>query len=315
MAEQLEPDLAAANPEASDDAAPSTSTSLTVPNDEVQTASTAMVQTRPMPSPGILARVWRTLFGAPRPPSVLSRLGLGERSRTLLGDNTLRILQESFRLAEESMHRAVRHEHVLRLTLEHPDVHRLLVNVEADVETLISAMQQRVAQLPTVVSEDHIALAEPSLLRAVHRAMVFVLGTEREQVRPVDLFLAIMAELEPELAALFQSHGCTRFQLVLFLSHGVLAHPTTFDDVDDGTVRVVMHNDHYTTQEWVVYVLHDKFGLDPSEARGFMLEIHNHGQATVTHMDKAKASGMVKEILDESTTAGMPLKITLASAY
>ncbi|MCP4501533.1 MAG: hypothetical protein GY822_16365 [Deltaproteobacteria bacterium] len=266
-------------------------------------------------SPGFWTKVWRSFFGVARRPSVLARLSLEERSRALLDDSTLRILHNSFRLAEESMHRAVRHEHLLRLLFEHPDVHKLLTDIGVEVDILISEIQKRVAQLPVVVSENHIALAEPSLLRAVHRSMVFVLGTHQDKVRPVDLFLAVMAEIEPSLNVLLQEFGCRRFQVVLFLSHGVSTLSLKFDDVPEGTVKVVMHNDNYTTQEWVVYVLHEKFGLDGAEARGFMLEIHNHGQATVTNLEKREAILLVREILDESSAAGMPLKISLSSAY
>jgi ATP-dependent Clp protease adaptor protein ClpS len=41
--------------------------------------------------------------------------------------------------------------------------------------------------------------------------------------------------------------------------------------------RVLLHNDDFTTQEFVVFVLETVFQKDPSEARAIMLHVHHSG--------------------------------------
>lgn len=43
--------------------------------------------------------------------------------------------------------------------------------------------------------------------------------------------------------------------------------------------RVIMHNDHYTTMEFVVMVLMSVFHKSEEEASRLMLQIHNSGSA------------------------------------
>ena len=43
--------------------------------------------------------------------------------------------------------------------------------------------------------------------------------------------------------------------------------------------KVLMHNDDYTTMEFVVYVLQRVFGKSLSDAQDIMLKIHNQGMA------------------------------------
>src|SRR5688500_1522993 len=45
--------------------------------------------------------------------------------------------------------------------------------------------------------------------------------------------------------------------------------------------RVIMHNDDYTTQEFVVHVLIHFFRKDPTEAHHLMLKVHMTGRAIV----------------------------------
>ena len=41
--------------------------------------------------------------------------------------------------------------------------------------------------------------------------------------------------------------------------------------------RVLLHNDDFTTQEFVVWVLETVFQKDPAEARAIMLHVHHSG--------------------------------------
>lgn len=41
--------------------------------------------------------------------------------------------------------------------------------------------------------------------------------------------------------------------------------------------KVLLHNDDYTTMEFVVYILRAVFGRDLPEAQAIMLQVHNDG--------------------------------------
>jgi len=41
--------------------------------------------------------------------------------------------------------------------------------------------------------------------------------------------------------------------------------------------RVLLHNDDFTTQEFVVWILQTVFQRDPSDARAIMLHVHQSG--------------------------------------
>jgi len=74
--------------------------------------------------------------------------------------------------------------------------------------------------------------------------------------------------------------------------------------------RVILHNDDYTTMEFVVWVLQVVFHKDESAANHLMLAIHHkgHGVAGVYTRDVAETkAAQVMELAEEN---GMPLQCT-----
>lgn len=74
--------------------------------------------------------------------------------------------------------------------------------------------------------------------------------------------------------------------------------------------RVVMHNDDYTTQEFVVYVLMHYFKKDPTEATAIMLKVHTSGRAIVGLFTKDVAETKVQLVTDDARERGYPLLLT-----
>jgi ATP-dependent Clp protease adaptor protein ClpS len=75
--------------------------------------------------------------------------------------------------------------------------------------------------------------------------------------------------------------------------------------------RVVMHNDDFTTQEFVVHVLTAFFRKDATEATALMLKIHMTGKATVAVYTRDIAETKVEQVTDYARSQGHPLLLTL----
>jgi ATP-dependent Clp protease adaptor protein ClpS len=75
--------------------------------------------------------------------------------------------------------------------------------------------------------------------------------------------------------------------------------------------RVVMHNDDYTTQEFVVHVLITFFKKDPTEAQHLMLKVHMTGKAIVAVYTKDIAETKVAQVTDYAREQGHPLMVTM----
>lgn len=74
--------------------------------------------------------------------------------------------------------------------------------------------------------------------------------------------------------------------------------------------RVVLHNDDYTTMEFVVHVLLHHFHKPPAEAMHVMLEVHHKGSGVAGVYPKDVAETKVAEVMDEARENEMPLRVT-----
>jgi ATP-dependent Clp protease adaptor protein ClpS len=77
--------------------------------------------------------------------------------------------------------------------------------------------------------------------------------------------------------------------------------------------RVLLHNDDFTTMEFVVHVLTRHFHKPPAEAMQVMLQVHHKGVGVAGVYPKDVAETKVAEVTAEARAAGMPLLLTLES--
>jgi ATP-dependent Clp protease adaptor protein ClpS len=74
--------------------------------------------------------------------------------------------------------------------------------------------------------------------------------------------------------------------------------------------RVILHNDDYTTMEFVVHVLIEHFHKSAAEATHVMLQVHRKGAGVAGVYSREVAETKMAEVTDEARANGMPLKLT-----
>ena len=77
---------------------------------------------------------------------------------------------------------------------------------------------------------------------------------------------------------------------------------------------VVLHNDDYTTQEFVVQVLKLFFNRSEADARTIMLTVHLKGRGIAGTYSKDIAESKVEQVTDFSRSQGAPLKLSTEPA-
>ncbi len=78
--------------------------------------------------------------------------------------------------------------------------------------------------------------------------------------------------------------------------------------------KVILHNDDYTSMDFVVYVLIKHFRKSHAEANQIMLHIHHRGAGVAGIYPKEAAETKASEVMTEAREQGMPLLVTLEPA-
>jgi ATP-dependent Clp protease adaptor protein ClpS len=74
--------------------------------------------------------------------------------------------------------------------------------------------------------------------------------------------------------------------------------------------KVLLHNDDYTSMEFVIQILMEHFGKPPAEATAVMLQVHQKGVGVAGIYPREVAETKIAEVTDEARAHGMPLKLT-----
>jgi ATP-dependent Clp protease adaptor protein ClpS len=73
----------------------------------------------------------------------------------------------------------------------------------------------------------------------------------------------------------------------------------------------VLHNDNYTTMEFVVFILQKIFKLDAVKAQNIMLKVHMHGKGNVGDYSYDVASSKARKVESLAKENEFPLKCTV----
>jgi ATP-dependent Clp protease adaptor protein ClpS len=86
--------------------------------------------------------------------------------------------------------------------------------------------------------------------------------------------------------------------------------PKSKDDIPS-LYKVILHNDDYTSMEFVVTILIDVFGKSLEKATQMMLNIHNKGKQICGLYPRQIAETKVETVHNLAANRGFPLKSTM----
>jgi len=75
--------------------------------------------------------------------------------------------------------------------------------------------------------------------------------------------------------------------------------------------KVILHNDDYTTMEFVIEVLRKVFHLSTADSEKVMLEVHNQGSGICGTYSFDIAETKVQQVMDMAKSSGHPLLCTM----
>jgi ATP-dependent Clp protease adaptor protein ClpS len=78
--------------------------------------------------------------------------------------------------------------------------------------------------------------------------------------------------------------------------------------------KVIMHNDDYTTMEFVLLVLQKFFNKNPTDAQTIMLEVHHKGFGVCGIYTHEVAESKVAKVVKYARDHGHPLKCSIEPA-
>lgn len=78
--------------------------------------------------------------------------------------------------------------------------------------------------------------------------------------------------------------------------------------------RVMLHNDDYTTMQFVIEVLEQIFNKSPAEAFRIMMHVHTRGHGVCGTYTHEVAETKVALVHDHARAAGYPLRASLEQA-
>jgi ATP-dependent Clp protease ATP-binding subunit ClpA len=132
-------------------------------------------------------------------------------------------LHRALEYANERSHEYATLEHLLLSLLDDGDASAVLRACDVDIDNLRGKLLEYIDnELEGLILDDS-SEAQPTagFQRVIHRAVVHVQSSGREEVSGANVLVAIFAERESHAAFFLQEQGMTRFDAVNYISHGI----------------------------------------------------------------------------------------------
>lgn len=154
-------------------------------------------------------------------------------------------LHRALEYANERSHEYATLEHLLLSLIDDRDASAVMraCNVDVDVlrEKLLDYVDTELDNL--AVDEESEAQPTAGFQRVIHRAVIHVQSSGREEVTGANVLVAIFAERESHAAFFLQEQDMTRFDAVQYISHGIakrsgMSEPKAVRGIDDDAATV-----------------------------------------------------------------------------
>ena len=97
-------------------------------------------------------------------------------------------------------------------------------------------------------------------------------------------------------------------------TQGSASEKTKIKVKEPSRYNVIMHNDDFTTMEFVVSILEDIFHMDSITANRVMMAVHKSGRAVIGSYPYDVAVTRVKTALARAKSKGYPFRMTVEKA-
>jgi len=146
---------------------------------------------------------------------------------------------------------------------------------------------------------------------ALQAAAIHVMAAGLVDLSPRFLLVQILSPKTPTLLVeRLEVMGLEVLALKHVVSHGNTP-PASIDRPVARRCDVVVHNDPFTTMEFVVEVLRTHFEMPEEAAAKLMREIHERGRSTVSTLEPSAAAAKAEAVVTEARNRGFPLLLTL----
>lgn len=96
--------------------------------------------------------------------------------------------------------------------------------------------------------------------------------------------------------------------------HSAIKERQHTDTDEPRRYNVTIHNDDFTTMDFVVMILTTVFFKSEAEAEQLMLAVHHSDKAVVGTYSRDMAMSKVRKATDMARKAGFPLRLTVSPA-
>ncbi|MFA5900141.1 MAG: ATP-dependent Clp protease ATP-binding subunit ClpA [Hyphomicrobium sp.] len=136
-------------------------------------------------------------------------------------------LHRALEAANERSHEYATLEHLLLALLDDRDAAAVMRACTVDLDTLRSRVSNYLDNDLSALVSKEATEAQPTtgFQRVIHRAVVHVQSSGREEVTGANVLVAIFAERESHAAYFLQEQEMTRFDAVQYISHGIAKRP------------------------------------------------------------------------------------------
>ncbi len=155
------------------------------------------------------------------------------------------LLHRAIEYANERHHEYATLEHLLLSLIDDRDASSVMRACNVDIERLRAKLTDFLDKELTnlVLDQDSEAQPTASFQRVIHRAVVHVQSSGREEVTGANVLVAVFAERESNAAYFLQEQDMTRFDAVNFISHGIskragMSEPRGVRGVEDDAATV-----------------------------------------------------------------------------